>query len=116
MSYPGIAMRTTVTKTLFFTLCVVANPLAAGSAAAGDVAEIAGLHPDRRPDEAPFVSTVQKDAGWYKQALQGVEPPYPGSLRFLEDQGNWYSPFLHPGMSGPYDFRGWHAGGAAGSP
>lgn len=84
--------------------------------AAGDGADIAGLRPDQRPAAAPVISTVQKNPGWYEKALQGVTAPFPASLRFLEDQGNWYSPFLHPGMTGPYDLRGWHAGDAAGSP
>jgi hypothetical protein len=37
-----------------------------------------------------------------------VSQPYPASLRFLEDQGNWYTPFNRPGMLPPYDIRGWH--------
>ena len=45
---------------------------------------------------------------WYQRALTGVAPPYPSSLRFLEDQGEWYTPFNHPGMTGPYDIRRWH--------
>lgn len=44
------------------------------------------------------------------RALTGVEPPYPASLRFLEDQGAWHTPFIHPGMTGPYDIRRWHGG------
>ena len=31
---------------------------------------------------------------------------------FLEDQGNWYTPFNHPGMTGRYDIRGWHRHGS----
>lgn len=69
---------------------------------------IAGVHPDRRPAQAPVIKTVAKDSNWYRRALHGVEPPYPASLRFLEDQGNWYTPFIHPGMTPPYDLRGWH--------
>lgn len=44
------------------------------------------------------------------RALTGGEPPYPASLRFLEDQGAWHTPFTHPGMTGPYDIRRWHGG------
>ncbi|MFC3119619.1 hypothetical protein [Jhaorihella thermophila] len=69
---------------------------------------IAGVQPDRRPEGAPVVTEMKKDGAWYRQALTGVIPPYPASLRFLEDQGAWYTPFTRPGMTGPYDIRGWH--------
>lgn len=71
---------------------------------------VAGLTPSTRPDGAPVITVMTKAADWYAKALTGVEPPYPNSLRFLEDQGNWYSPFLRPGMIGPYDIRHWHSG------
>lgn len=70
--------------------------------------EIAGLHPAKRPEAAPVIVEMKKDAAWYRHALTGVEQPYPASLRFLEDQGAWFTPFIHPGMTGPYDIRGWH--------
>ncbi len=69
---------------------------------------IAGVNPSSRPAGAPVISSVHKDAAWYRHALYGVIPPYPASLRFLEDQGNWYTPFTRPGMTGRYDIRGWH--------
>ena len=69
---------------------------------------IAGTMPWQRPD-APVVTEVVKPEGWYGRALTGIEPPFPASLRFLEDQGNWFTPFIHPGMLPPYDIRGWHA-------
>lgn len=69
---------------------------------------IAGLTPNLRPANAPRIKTVQKDDHWYNKALAGIEPPYPWSLRFLEDQGNWHTPFNHPGMTGHYDIRNWH--------
>ncbi len=72
---------------------------------------VAGVKPDRRPEGAPVVKEYPKDAAWYERALTGVVPPYPYSLRFLEDQGAWYTPFIHPGMLPPYDLRGWHRGG-----
>ena len=71
---------------------------------------VAGTQPDRRPANAPKITKVEKDADWYARALTGVEKPYPSSLRFLEAQGNWFNPFLHPGMRKPYDIRGWHEG------
>ena len=69
---------------------------------------IAGVHPDRRPEGAPVLKEYRKDAAWYERALHGIAEPYPYSLRFLEDQGAWYTPFIHPGMLPPYDIRGWH--------
>ena len=47
--------------------------------------------------------------------MHGIEPPYPESLRFLNDQGGWYTPFIAPGMTGPYDIRGWHSAPASGA-
>ncbi len=69
---------------------------------------IAGVKPDQRPEGAPVIKEFIKDAAWYANALHGVESPYPASLHFLENQGAWYTPFNHPGMTGPYDIRGWH--------
>ncbi len=69
---------------------------------------VAGVKPYERPAHAPAITQVKKNKAWYDQALTGLEPPYPESFRFLEDQGNWYTPFNRPGMTGPYDIRGWH--------
>ncbi len=69
---------------------------------------IAGVAPDQRPQGAPTITEFAKDGGWYELALTGVVQPYPMSLRFLEDQEAWYTPFTHAGMTGPYDIRGWH--------
>lgn len=73
-----------------------------------NAAEIAGLKPNMRPEQAPVVAKVNKDSSWYTKALTGVIPPYPPSLKFIEDQGNWFNPFIRPGMVGRYDIRGWH--------
>ncbi|HRH82007.1 MAG TPA: hypothetical protein PLW81_13260 [Thiobacillaceae bacterium] len=75
---------------------------------------IAGLAPDVRPAGMPRLETHIKDAGWYRQALTGVSRPYPYSLRFLENQGGWHTPFIVPGMTGPYDIRNWHLPAQAG--
>ena len=69
---------------------------------------IAGVKPYQRPENAPVIKEVSKNADWYAHALSGVSQPYPGSLHFLESQGAWYTPFNHPGMTGRYDIRGWH--------
>ena len=58
--------------------------------------------------DAPVITTVDHDHDWYMRALHGIASPYPASLRFLEDQGNWYTPFDHPGATGRYDIRNWH--------
>jgi|GEM_PF-1922492 len=76
--------------------------------ASAEVGYIAGTRPWERPEQAPRIAEVHHDAAWYQHALTGVVPPYPASLRFLEDEGNWYTPFNHPGMFPPYDIRGWH--------
>jgi len=85
----------------------VAICLLPGSGFAQDVF-VAGVNPDRRPENAPVISGVVKPDGWYGRALTGVSRPYPNSLRFLENQGNWFTPFIHPGIPGPYDIRRWH--------
>ncbi len=71
-------------------------------------APIAGTDPSQRPVHAPSITVVDHSGQWYIDALHGVTRPYPYSLRFLEDQGNWYTPFARPGMPGRYDIRGWH--------
>ncbi len=62
----------------------------------------------QRPKNAPIVTEVKKNAAWYQSALHGITQPYPQSIKFLEAQGNWHTPFNHPGMPGRYDLRGWH--------
>ena len=81
---------------------------ASASVPAGNDYPTAGSTPDRRPENAPVITDVNKGADWYEQALTGVSRPYPRSFRFLEDQGNWHTPFNRPGMTGGYDIRGWH--------
>ncbi|MFN8684100.1 hypothetical protein ACDP63_23730 [Paracoccus sp. P2] len=80
------------------------------STAPGQDLPVAGTAPWERPAGAPVIAEMVKDAAWYALALTGVDQPYPASLRFLEDQGAWFSPFTHPGMTGPYDIRHWHGG------
>lgn len=68
---------------------------------------IAGLTPAERPANAPRIAAVLPPDK--TQALHGVTEPTPPSLKFLEHQGAWFTPFTHPGMTPPYDLRGWHA-------
>lgn len=70
---------------------------------------VAGTQPYARPVGAPTITEVRHDQAWYVRALTGVSQPIPPSLRWLDDQGNWYTPFTRPGMSPPYDIRGWHS-------
>ena len=69
---------------------------------------VAGTAPSERPATAPVIEEFDKSGTWYADALGGVSQPYPYSLRFLESQGGWFTPFTKPGMTGPYDIRGWH--------
>lgn len=67
---------------------------------------VSGVHPDRRPENAPVISSVQKGADWDARYLHGIDKPLPPHLA-LQDQGAWYTPFNHRGMTPPYDPRGW---------
>lgn len=87
-------------------VCILTVTMAAPAWAAGEF--IAGLQPDRRPEGAPRITSVLHPRSWYEHALTGIAPPYPHSLFFLDAQGDWYSPFVVPGMVGRYDIRGWH--------
>ena len=69
---------------------------------------MAGLKPWQRPQGTPVIEWVRHNRLWYQHALTGISRPYPRSLYFLDNQGNWYTPFIHPGMTGKYDIRKWH--------
>jgi len=68
---------------------------------------ITGTTPSQRLHSAPVITRVQHDRDWYQRGLTGVSQPYPQSLYFMDNQGNWYTPFIHRGMAPPYDLRGW---------
>jgi hypothetical protein len=88
-------------------LTALIAPCAAIAAHAAPSYPIAGLTPYQRPANAPVLTTnPARDAG---QALHGVSTPIPDSLKFLNDQGGWFTPFTRPGMTGSYDLRRWHA-------
>jgi hypothetical protein len=84
------------------------------STAGADAYPMAGLNPSQRPQGAPTIVEVQRDDAWMKRARHGLSEPLPHSLRFLQDQGNWHTPFTEPGMPRPYDIRGWHTGDVKG--
>jgi hypothetical protein len=103
--------RSLVIATTILPLLASSRPSVAQTAAAVAAAEplfIAGTEPGVRPPWAPRITVFQKNEEWYRRALTRISPPYPPSLRFLEDQGAWYTPFTHPGMTAPYDIRHWH--------
>lgn len=102
-----MGMRVNRRQLLIVVKCVVLGTLPIWTNAQ-EVYPVQGFTPHQRPEGAPFIDTVEKSAEWYSRALTGLQPPYPSSFRFLEDQGNWYTPFNRPGMTGPYDIRGWH--------
>ncbi|MCP8940221.1 hypothetical protein NK718_16975 [Alsobacter sp. SYSU M60028] len=66
------------------------------------------MNPDRRPEGAPTIKSVQHDAAWRARFYKGVAQPYPPGLGEA-DQGDWFTPFNRPGATPPYDLRGWHA-------
>lgn len=92
---------------LIFLFLIAAIQVHPAAAAPGSEQNIAGTHPDSRPAGAPLIKSLKKDSTWWSKARSGVTTPYPPSLRFLESQGAWYSPFVHPGMASPYDLRHW---------
>lgn len=91
-------------KILFYLFIVFTFTASTGAAAY----PVAGTEPSQRPAGAPVLEWVQHNQDWFKHALTGVYPPYPRSLYFLDNQGDWYTPFNRPGMTGRYDLRGWH--------
>ncbi len=99
-----------------FAGAILAVTVFGAAAALAESFPIAGVEPSQRPEGAPVVTEFPKDAAWYQEALSGISEPYPGSLKFLEDQGAWYTPFNRPGMPPPYDIRGWHSGASEGAP
>lgn len=97
-----------IRKPIILGLAVTGLSFSGIAMGATDSLFIAGVKPDQRPENAPVIMEVRKDNAWYAKALTGISQPFPNSLRFLDDQGNWYTPFNRPGMTGPYDIRGWH--------
>lgn len=89
-------------------IALMAMTAMAEVAVTGEPSYIAGTTPAERPAGAPALATFQKPDGWYARALTGLNAPYPASLGFLDHQQGWFTPFDHPGMTGPYDIRNWH--------
>lgn len=68
---------------------------------------VAGLTPWQRPAGAPRIDMAMPTD--MRAATQGIAAPALSGLAFLDHQGGWYTPFSRPGMTEPYDLRGWHA-------
>lgn len=69
---------------------------------------IAGLKPYERPANAPHVADVPMPEAQVKADLRGVSEPFPGNVATIVATGHWFVPMRRPGMTGPYDIRGWH--------
>lgn len=70
---------------------------------------VAGLAPYERPQGAPVLLEPLPEATRAQWATHGISDPVPPAiLAFVKNQGAWYTPFSHPGMTGRYDIRGWH--------
>lgn len=81
----------------------------ATSPAAG-AAFTSGVHPDRRPENAPQITQDREvSAQQLAQRLHGVSQPYPGNVEEIARTGEWFVPLRHRGMTPPYDIRDWHA-------
>lgn len=90
--------------------------LLAGTPASAGEGFVAGSTPQRRPADAPVIKAFNASAEWRKAALTGIGEPLPPSLKFLDQQGAWYTPFDQRGMPGYYDLRGLHAAAAKTKP
>jgi hypothetical protein len=75
---------------------------------AAEAAPVAGLAPYERPAGAPVIGTLAQTPEWTRLATRGITQPLPSGLKFVADQGAWYTPFTEPGMPGYYDIRNLH--------
>lgn len=75
---------------------------------AAETAAVAGLAPYERPVGAPVIRALPRAPEWTRQATRGIAEPLPSGLKFVADQGAWYTPFTEPGMPGYYDIRKLH--------
>lgn len=90
-------------------IVVVVSLVGATSVAVARDYPMAGLTPDRRPEGAPVVVQNNRAPKWEERFFFGITGKRPASLAWSADQGSWYTPFDRPGMTGPYDIRGWHS-------
>lgn len=69
---------------------------------------IGGSTPSQRPANAPTVTQFQISPEALGRRLHGVTDPLPNNVVEAALAGPWYMPLAHPGMTPPYDIRGWH--------
>lgn len=87
--------------------------VAVASAAPG---YIAGLVPDQRPAGAPVKADSPRTPEQMARYLRGVEGAPPGNVSQIVGTGDWWVPMRQPGMTAPYDLRGWHRAGTSAAP
>jgi len=86
------------------------------SAAWAQTGFVAGLQPDRRPPGAPVITEATFTPEQLARFQRGIEGQAPGNVATIVATGQWYVPMRHPGMTPPYDLRGWHAAPAPAAP
>lgn len=89
-------------------IIIIVSLLAVSTGVCANDYPIAGLTPDRRPENAPVIRETVRPPDWEKRFFFGVAEPRPASLSWFADQSGWYTPFGRAGMTGPYDLRNWH--------
>jgi hypothetical protein len=78
----------------------------AGTARGADF--VAGSAPAQRPVNAPAIKRHQITPETLGKRLHGIADPLPPNVVDAALAGAWFMPLAHPGMTGPYDLRGWH--------
>ena len=73
---------------------------------------VAGSAPAQRPANAPTIKQHQITPETLGKRLHGVADPSPPNVVDAALSGSWFMPLAHPGMTGPYDLRGWHRAGS----
>ena len=73
---------------------------------------VAGSTPGQRPANAPTIKQHQITPEALGKRLHGVSDPLPPNVVNAALAGAWFMPLAHPGMTGPYDLRGWHREGS----
>jgi hypothetical protein len=66
----------------------------------------------QRPANAPTIKQHQITPEALGKRLHGVADPLPPNVVNAALAGSWFMPLAHPGMTGPYDLRGWHRAGS----
>jgi hypothetical protein len=97
-------------------LIALALAATAGASWAQAPGFVAGLHSDRRPDNAPQITQQTTSPETLARDLRGIEGTPPGNVESIVATGAWWVPMRGPGMTPPYDPRGWHSAPGAAAP